>query len=218
MTLLVLGIDIEDQAESIYLVEIDSSREAVAITTFPPSLVVDVAGLEYLSISETSLKMVYYYGLRLPNGDEVSATNLLAQALVDNFDLAPDHYILVNERPLASMIDTMGGIDVTLPVAFEGIGAGNHHFDGSRTWWYVRTMSSPGIMTELPRIERQKHVLEGLRDKLLSISILPIIPDLLQEFVEDVAMLTDLSALQILELIRVLENTPEDQYIVTVIS
>jgi anionic cell wall polymer biosynthesis LytR-Cps2A-Psr (LCP) family protein len=210
MTLLVLGIGQwagENEAETIFVVDIDSAGQVVSVTGFAPSLEVDVAGLEAMGITRSRLKMVYHHGLELPGADEVSAASLLAQALVDNFNITPDQYIVVQEDYLASMIDTLGGIDVSLPAAFGDVPPGDQQLDGETTWRYVGHIPQPGIPEELPRIERHKYVLEALRDKLLSASTLPVIPDLLAGFVVEKGIKTDLSAQQILYLITVLEDT-----------
>jgi anionic cell wall polymer biosynthesis LytR-Cps2A-Psr (LCP) family protein len=220
MTLLVLGIGQwagENEAETIFVVDIDSSGQVVSVTGFAPSLEVDVAGLEALGITRSRLKMVYHHGLELPGADEVSAASLTAQALVDNFNITPDQYIVVQEDYLASMIDTLGGIDVSLLATFGDMPPGYHHLDGETTWRYVGYIPQPGIPEEVPRIERQKLVLKALRDKLLSASILPKIPELLAGFVVEQGIKTDLSAQQILYLVGVLENTSLDEISFTVI-
>ena len=143
----------------------------------------------------------------MPGADEISAASLVGQALVDNFGITPDHYIVAQEDYLASMIDTLGGIDVNLLATFGDMPPGEHHLDGETTWRYVGHIPQPGIPGELPRIERQKYVLKALRDKLLSASTLPKIPELLARFVIEQGIKTDLSAQQVLYLMGVLENT-----------
>ena len=219
VTLLVLGIGQwagENEAEAIYVVEVDPSGQTVGVTGFAPSLEVDVAGLEDTGITRTKLKMVYHHGLELPGADEISAASLVGQALVDNFGITPDHYIVAQEDYLASMIDTLGGIDVNVLATFGDMPPGEHHLDGVTTWRYVGHIPQPGIPEELPRIERQKHVLKALRDKLLSASTLPKIPELLTGFVVHRGIKTDLSGRQILYLIGVLESTSLDDISFTV--
>jgi anionic cell wall polymer biosynthesis LytR-Cps2A-Psr (LCP) family protein len=142
----------------------------------------------------------------------------VAGALADNFGITPDHYIVVQEDYLASIIDTLGGIDVSLLATFGDMPPGDHHLDGETTWRYVSSMPRPGIPEELPRIERHKYVLKALRDKLLSANTLPVIPELLTEFIVQRGIKTDLNGRQILYLIGVLGDTSLDDISFTVID
>ncbi len=215
LTLIALGIGVfagEDEAEAIYVVKIDpNDGAAVNIITFPPSLPVEVDG------TTKAFKLVYHDELYSSLGDNLSAINRMAQTLVDNFGITPDHYIVYWEDDLAKIIDELGGLDVTIPAAYGELAAGEHHFDGQTTWLYVASIPKPGIPEELPRIERHKHVLKALRAKLLSAEILPDVPKIAKDHMQEQYLKTNLSATQILELVSILEQANLEEVEFTVI-
>ena len=216
VTYLVLGIDVEGQAEAIYVMTTDPGEDDVAIVAYSPSLLVSVEGLEALGISTTEFKMVYAEALNLPGGNAGTATNLMAQVLADNFDVAPDHYLSMNENDLAAQIDAIGGIDLNIPAPFGDFQAGEQHLDGTATWHYVAAIDQPGLELEVPRIERQRQVLHAILDKFYSPAIVPRIPGLVQVAVQGKLVKSDLSVTQILTLANFIQQAPEDQIHFTV--
>jgi len=214
-TILVLGIGIfagADEAESIYVVEIDAADETLRVSSFAPSLTVDVQD------AEKALKRVYADVLHTSGGDETLAAQALGAVLAQEFGFTPDHYVTVQEDALVDMIDTLGGIDIDVPVSVGDIAAGAQHFDGATAWRYVGWLAQPGVSGELPRIERQKQVIEALRARLLSPATVLKIPALARRFISGDAMSTDLSTGQILELIALLKDIPLEDIALTVVS
>jgi anionic cell wall polymer biosynthesis LytR-Cps2A-Psr (LCP) family protein len=216
VTYLVLGIDVDGQAEAIYVMTTDPASDSIEIVGYSPSLSVTVKGLEALGISQTEFKMVYANALSLPGGDADTATSLMAQALADNFGITPDHYLSMNEEDLAAQIDAIGGIDVNIPVKFGEFEAGEQHLDGTAAWHYVAAIDHPGIELEVPRIERQRQVLQAILDKFYSPAIVPRIPGLVQVAVQGKLVKSDLSISEILTLANFIQQAPEDQIHFTV--
>jgi anionic cell wall polymer biosynthesis LytR-Cps2A-Psr (LCP) family protein len=216
LTYLVLGIDVDGQAEAIYVMTTDPGEDDVAIVAYSPSLLVSVEGLEALGISTTEFKMVYANALNLPGGNAGTATNLMAQVLADNFDVAPDHYLSMNENDLAAQIDAIGGIDVNIPANFRDFQAGEQHLDGTAAWHYVAAIDHPGLELEVPRIERHRQVLQAILKKFLSLEIVPRIPKMVQVAVEGKLVKTDLSVSQIVALASFIQQVPEDHVHFTV--
>jgi polyisoprenyl-teichoic acid--peptidoglycan teichoic acid transferase len=209
VTYMVLGIDVDHQAEAIYLMTTDPANNSVTIVAYAPSLQVNVKGLEALGISKTDFKMVYFNALNLPGGDAASATNLMAQTLADNFGVVPDHYLSMSENDLAAQIDAIGGIDVNVPAKFRDFQAGQQHLDGTATWHYVAAIDQPGVELEVPRIERQRQVLQAILKKFASAAIVPRIPNMVQVAVQGKIVKTDLSVRQILTLVNFLQHVPD---------
>jgi len=203
--LLALGIDEEGDAEVVYLLTVDYDKTTYTIDTYPPSLqveVIDTAG----NVTQKQLRSVYFDVLKQTNGDEVAATRQVAGALNNTFGVEATNYATVQEKSLAMMIDSLGGIDVNIPMAFAGIPAGMQHLNGTQTWLYVSKIDAHNIGYETERIGRQKSVLQGLKTRLASPDTVGKIPDIIRQFVGDQAMVTDLSADNILALIEVLRN------------
>ena len=218
LTYLVLGIDVDHQAEAIYVMTTDPISNDVAIVAYSPSLLVNVKGLEALGISKTEFKMVYANALNLPGGSAGTAANLMAQVLADNFDIVPDHYLSMNENDLAAQIDAIGGIDVNIRAPFGDFQAGEQHLDGTATWHYVAAIDQPGLELEVPRIERQRQVLQAILKKFLSPGIVPRIPNIVRAAVEGKRVKTDLSVRQIVTLANFIQHVPEDHILFTVWS
>jgi len=216
LTYLVLGIDVDHQAEAIYVMTTDPVSNSIAIVAYSPSLLVNVEGLEALGISKTEFKMVYANALNLPGGNAGTATNLMAQVLADNFDVVPDHYLSMNESDLAAQIDAIGGIDVNIPANFRDFQAGKQHLDGTAAWHYVAAIDRPGLELEVPRIERHRQVLQAILKKFLSPGIVPRIPNMVQVAVEGKLVKTDLSVSQIVALASFIQKVPEDRIRFTV--
>lgn len=204
--LLALGIDEEGEAEVIYLLTVDYDSKDYKIDAYPPSLQInvrDTAG----NTTQKELRAVYFDALQQTKGDKVTATRTVAQALSDTFGIEPTNYATVQEKSLAVMVDALGGIDVDVPVEFAGIPAGKQHLNGTQTWLYVSKIDVHNINAETMRISRQKNVLMGLQARLVSLNTIGKIPGLLSQFVDDQAMITDLSADNILALIDILKNS-----------
>jgi anionic cell wall polymer biosynthesis LytR-Cps2A-Psr (LCP) family protein len=216
LTYLVLGIDVDHQAEAIYVMTTDPVSNSITIVAYSPSLLVNVKGLEALGISKTEFKMVYFNALNLPGGDAATATNLMAQALADNFDIVPDHYLSMNENDIAAQMDAIGGIDVNIPAKFGDFQAGEQHLDGTATWHYVAAIDHPGLELEVPRIERHRQVLQAILRKFFSPGIVPRIPNMVRAAVEGKFVKTDLSVRQILTLANLIQHVPEDHMHFTV--
>jgi len=208
ITLMALGIGTyagENEVESVYLIDVDPAEDTVTITTFAPSILVDVDG------GQKKLKLVYPDELSSVGGDQASATDAVAQALADNFGVAPDHYVTLREDSLISMVDAVGGIDVNTPAALGNIPAGEQHFDGETAWRYVGSAADPNVPSELERIQRQRVVFRPLLGKFVSPDVISQIPRLVRQFSADDAMRTDLSAKEIVDLMRLLDGVSENE-------
>lgn len=203
--LLALGIDEEGDAEVIYLLTVDYDTMTYKIDSYPPSLKVEVLDTTG-NLTEKQLRAVYFDVLQQTNGDKVAATRKVAYALRDTFGIEATNYATVQEKSLATMVDSLGGIDVDVPVAFAGIPAGTQHLNGTQTWLYVSKIDTHNISTETERIGRQKRVLQGLKARLASPDMVTRIPDIIRQFVGDQAMVTDLSPDNILALVNILKN------------
>lgn len=115
---------------------------------------------------------------------------LAMRTINHNFDLNIEHYIVINFFGLASIIDSLGGIDIELTKAEAGAintylkkhppkydnqdknyerqplekKAGVQHLDGIQAVMYARLRS---IDNDFKRSERQRHLLELLLAKVL---------------------------------------------------
>jgi LCP family protein required for cell wall assembly len=88
-----------------------------------------------------------------------------------------DHYVQVDFAGFASMIDSIGGVDVTttVPISDQDSGlrlaAGTHHLGGAQALAFVRTRHAIGNGSDLGRIELQKQMVKSIMRQIGSIGL-----------------------------------------------
>jgi LCP family protein required for cell wall assembly len=220
MNILIMGVDspFGDGFKgplAIRVVKLDFSRKTVNVFSFPRDLWVTVKGLESVGILQARLGQVYQTARTNAGLAEGAATNLAAQNLYDNFGAFSDHYITGKMSTLASIIDTVGGIDVNVPVTHDAtpwgmhyFPAGPYHMSGLLAMEYAIT---PTLARQWDGWDRQTLVLYTLFQRLLSPDMLPKLPDLIPQFLQVAA--TDLSVQQMLSLLCVSQLIPREQIV-----
>lgn len=185
----------------------------------PRDLLVQTPDLADLNISESALGLAYHYRKEATKGNSrhavTVATELLAQTIMDNFEYPSStkkyDYITLQLDEVGAMIDAIGGVPVDLPESItteHGVTfpAGKQTLDGALSVQYVRARLPGG---EPARLERQNLYLKALQDQVLSIGLLPKVPDLLKQF--DKAIVTSLTPKQLQSLACMSEAVSKDQ-------
>lgn len=199
---------------AVRMVNVDFDAQTVRVLAFPPDLWVNTPALAAAQITATNpitattLDLAYFLAKQLQPGTErqkmIYATNLVAQTLLDNFELAPDHYISVRQDVFSETVETLGGLPIDIP---ENVG--DHRFNypvgpqtltGEQALHYTRLFHDG----EWNRFDRQKLVLEALYAQIMQPATLLKLPELVREFHQNVA--TDFSVRQALTLACVLES------------
>ena len=212
VTVLAIGTDSRSNryeyglADVIRVVRVDFMNRKVSILEFPrdlwvkiPEIADNIGGQDH-----EKLNQAYLYGNPgFGYWDDPSAgPGLLARTLNLNFGVRPDHYIAVNMRTFEQIVDALDGIDIYLPEAVDGrtsddtrkslyFAKGTHHLDGREALQLAR-IRLDGVFE---RADTQNRVLCALRDKLVTPSVLPKIPEIISSFMDNVQ--TDLSPEQI---------------------
>jgi len=194
-------------AEMIRLLKVDFDQKSAVIYSFPPDLVVETPGLtEKYQIRTLALQDIFR-AIVLSDGEskttETNASQATAQAILDNFGIAADHYLTIKEDLVEEMVDTVGGIDVVMPQDFtmpesstyQGLvlEAGNQHLDGEMV--HAIFTYRENAVDEPYRNENQNAVLGGIWKKLLDPLVYVRIPELYSTYKEDI--ITDLNVEQI---------------------
>ena len=200
---------------AIRMVHIDFLNQSGGVVAFPSSLWLPVEGLESLAITEETLSEIYRHGRELGAGDSFRGTNLVAQTLAANLDVVADHYVTLDLSQLADMIDDVGGVNVDIRVEYDATPFGLPHFQpgpmqmaGRLALSYATAADTGSIWLGL---ERQTEVLQALRDRMLSINVLPRIPGLFDKY--RTVVTTDLSLEQILQLSCIMQEITVDQIV-----
>jgi LCP family protein required for cell wall assembly len=191
-------------ADSIRLLKIDFTKSHVTSIAFPRDLWVKTKGLESLGMAEYRLGPAFHYKQNATQGTFkekiLAGTTTVAQALYDNFAVAPQFYMTVNLEPWSKMVDTVGGVDINLAEPFTMVDgtvvpAGSQRLNGNMARDYIRLLSSGG---EASRIQRQNQFVKAVESQDMVLRVIPKLPDLLKQF-NDV-IVTDLSPEQLLDL------------------
>ncbi len=167
-------------ADAVRMVWVDFDRSAVAVLALPSDLWVDAAALEEPGLENLSLNEIYQFAYETANSNEPQvltrkATQVLAQALVDNYQFVADHYVTVQGEPFIELVDT-AEIEVDVPYDILVVPEGWHTFlaglqtmDGEQALDYVRILI-PGddpYSKFWDRFERQNQVLLALLESAL---------------------------------------------------
>jgi LCP family protein required for cell wall assembly len=226
MTLLVIGSDerAEDYlyglADSIRVVRIDFSVPKVMVLDIPRDLWVEIPGIsEHYGITHGKLNQAYFFGnpgMGYYDGPG-EGPGLLAHTLELNFGLSVDHYLAVDMKTFARLIDTMGGIDIYVDSKIDlnenqdganpdyVLEPGVHHLDGQ----LALKLAMNRYPTIFQRARYQNIVLKAIQDKLLTPAILPELPALIAQFTKSVQ--TDLNPNDINKLLCIGQSLTKDE-------
>jgi len=167
LTLLILGIDENAQADAIRLARIDFSKPEINLVAIPRDFFVSIVGFEDYGIEKGRINATFGYGeyfFGAGNGAES-----LGENLAHNFGVEIDHQFVLHLEEIASYIDAVGGVEVTLEVpasdAHNYFPAGVNQFDGERAVAFMRIRQ---FDIDFRRIDRQTVVLKALLDKVQS--------------------------------------------------
>ncbi len=167
ITLLILGIDENAQADAIRLARIDFSKPEINLVAIPRDFFVSVVGFEKYGIEKGRINATFGYGeyfLGAGNG-----AKSLAENLAYNFGVEVDHAFVLHLAEISSYIDAVGGVQVTLDApaadAQNYFPAGVNQFDGERAVAFMRIREYD---SDFRRIDRQTMVLKALFDKVRS--------------------------------------------------
>jgi LCP family protein required for cell wall assembly len=195
--------------QAMILVSIDPTGPDVAMISIPRDFWVPIAGYGYQKID------VAY---------EVGGIALARSTVERLFGIKIDYYAWVGLNGLVHVIDTLGGVDVTVqhpildetypddlnssdPYAFFRlyIPAGPQHLDGSTALEYVRSRHGD-LQSDFGRSARQQQVLVAIKNRVQTLSVVGHAPQLVDALQGSVK--TDLSLAGILQLAALARNVP----------
>jgi LCP family protein required for cell wall assembly len=196
-------------------IRIDFDNKKVAMVSIPRDLWISTPHLATLGIEHSRLGLVYYYLEQATTGDQKliakTATDAVAQALFDNYGVPPTKFIYFDMKDFAYVIDALGGIDINIPydIALNpySFKAGQQHLDGQNALIYARLL--PSNSTEWERFQRQNIIIKALLAKVILPANILQIPGIYEQLKNDIV--TDLSPVQILNLICMIGEVPQDQ-------
>jgi len=212
-----LGIGSDSRSDSyqyglgdvIRIIRIDFVNAKVTILGFQrdlwveiPDIADDIDGQDHEKLNQAYLYGNPGFGYYDGPGE---GPGLLARTLAHNFGVVPDRYIGVNMRTFEKIVDAVDGIEVYLPNGVDGrtdedrsgrlvFPPGHQILNGEKALTLARTRND-GVFT---RAGYQNTVICALQEKLISASVIPRIPALINSFKG--AVQTDLTPEQITQL------------------
>ena len=203
-TIMIMGVDERDddvgRSDTLMVASIDPKKNQASLLSVPRDTRVKIKGHGFDKINAA-----YAYGKEHLTQDTVE--NLLGVTV--------DHYIIINTKSFAKIIDALGGIDIDVPkrMYYEDpwdddggliidFRPGMQHMDGAKAITYVRYRDEEG---DLGRIRRQQDFIKACLDKMVSPSIIPKLPTIIREVMDSIQ--TDLSFRQLLEFAGTLKES-----------
>lgn len=231
MTVLAVGVDTDDDTytyglgDAIRIARVDFTIPKVTVLSIPRDIWVEIPCIsDHYGITHGKLNQSYFYGspgMAYYDGPG-GGPGLMARTLDLNFGLRVDHYGAVNMSTFTRIVDAVGGIDVYLPYDVDGtpinsrtedmgyFTAGNHHFNGDEAMRFSRIRKRYNDFT---RMDHQNIVICALKEKLLTPTVLPKIPQIIGAFKD--AVITDLSLEQMGQLACLLPHLDSSNLIFT---
>ncbi|MEX1112229.1 MAG: LCP family protein [Candidatus Andersenbacteria bacterium] len=160
----------ENLADTVMVASIRPETNEVALLSIPRDLYVQVPGESYF----TKINSVHAYGERQKEGNGPKAM----QQKVEEITGLPLHYYgRIDFEAFKSIIDTVGGVTVTIDNSFEdywhktSFPAGTEKMNGERALAYSRARYVEGAEGgDFKRATRQQQVLLAIREKVFSVN------------------------------------------------
>ena len=145
-----------ERSDVMMLVHVSDDDESVYVTSFPRDLYVDIPG----------------HGKDRINAALAFGGPGLAVSTVEDYTGVPvDHVALIDFDGIEGLVDTLGGVDVQVPLSFEADGhqftEGTQTLDGEEALTFVRQRKQFAD-GDFQRNRNQQAVLKGIADKLIS--------------------------------------------------
>jgi LCP family protein required for cell wall assembly len=191
VTILVMGRDTRDaendagRADIIMLFYLDPEDNTGSLLSIPRDTLVEIP-----DHGEDKINAAYAYG-----GEE-----LMIRTINSFLGAEINHYITLDFEGFVKLIDTLGGVDITIdrpivdPKSGANFASGNHHLTGEQALSYTRSRSTE--LGDIGRIQRQQQLFKELVEQKLNIKYLSNVPYYFNILVENTR--TDLDVLTIL--------------------
>ncbi|MFZ3150588.1 MAG: LCP family protein [Anaerolineaceae bacterium] len=192
MSVLILGIDDNEQADAIRLVRLDFVEEEISLLSIPRDFWIPLVDMEAHHIEYGRINATYGYG-EYYNGKGGGVVSLAAN-IQSNFGVGFDHYFVMHFDDIAKYVDLIGGVDVTLKESVEDdklyFAAGENHFDGETAVSFMRMRQYD---SDFYRVRRQSLILTAIYQKAMDQLSLWQLVKLGVTVVTDKSILTDFS-------------------------
>ena len=193
---LVLGTDMRPndtdhtpRSDTIMLANVDTISHTVRIMSIPRDLIVTIPGYGRNKINAAYVFGEYYHE---PGGGPA----LALQTVSNLFNVPVDYYVTLNFDGFRAIVDAVGGMAIDVPYSIDDdsypddedgnpngtitvhFDAGWQCMDGKTALRYARTRHADN---DFARSKRQLQVIMAIRQKALSLDLLPSIPSIIDK-------------------------------------
>lgn len=204
------------RTDSMMLISLDPQTQSIGVLSIPRDLYVQVPG--YSSLQRVNTPMFFGETQRVGYGP-----TLMMQTVQLNLGIRVHDYVAVDFQAFIDIINAVGGVTITTDYIINDprypnltygydpfyLPAGTHTLDGYNTLRFARTRHGD---SDIRRAERQQQVLMAVRDKVLTLDMLPGLlmraPELWQSLSDN--LYTGLSFQQIIQLALYARDVPSE--------
>ncbi len=174
------------RSDTMLLVNVDTISNTVRIMSIPRDLVVDIP-----DYGTNKVNAAYFFGeyYQVPGGGQALAVQTISQF----FNVPIEYYVAINFQGFEKVVDAVGGVDVNVPYSIDDYNyptdeqgdlygtmhvhfdAGLQHMDGQTALEYARTRHADN---DFARSKRQLQIILAVRQKAMSLNLLPSLPAL----------------------------------------
>jgi len=221
VTMLLLGVDSRDWesgngpplTDTIILATIDPKDRTAGMLSIPRDLWVDVPGYGYHKINQA-------FRLGEANHEPEGGAGLLIDTIEVWLDISIPYYGLIDFNAFVKLVDELDGvkIDVKEPLRIDPLGDNNTVFiqpgvqtlPGDLALAYVRNRDTAG--SDFDRIQRQQQVILGIKKRLVSFDMIPILIDRAPVLYDEIksGIKTNLSLQQSVQLAWLAAQIPDE--------
>jgi LCP family protein required for cell wall assembly len=168
---LLLGVDARPgegdlgRTDTMILTTFQPLRPYVGMLTIPRDLWVNIP-----NVGENRINTAHFFAEANQTGSGPAAA---MEAVRQNFGVDVHFYVRIRFEGLKGLVDSLGGLDVTLPSAMSGYAQGTHHMDGTQALAFVRDRAGSD---DLFRNERAIIFLKAFMRQLLHPATWPRFP------------------------------------------
>lgn len=192
-TILFLGMDESGELSDVdWILQLDLINGTMNILQIPR----DCYMPDYASYSTAKFNSIY------SGGQETGVTPIqrVVNAIEENFCVYVDCYVKLNCKDIASIVDSIGGIPITLPeeILYEAdkvLPAGEQVLDGQQAEWFVR-FRHDYAEGDIGRVKAQRIFLAAAMQKMLNMSQTELM-SAMQKIYKNQWIATDLSLEQV---------------------
>ncbi|MFI7383134.1 LCP family protein [Streptomyces sp. NPDC049813] len=155
------------RSDTAMVVHLDAGRTGATVVSIPRDTLVERPACPTRSGGTTAVA----YGVMFNSAYSVGGPVCAVKTVEHLTGVRMDHYLEVDFTGFADIVDALGGVDVTTPVAIDDdrshldLTAGEHHLDGKQALAFARTRYGIGG-SDLDRIKLQQQLVKALLDKV----------------------------------------------------